>query len=162
MSGGKTQMRAEAHSRAWCLQLCLHTHNTHTSCCSTSISVVIGCVQFDCLGEGYLCRTSKHSPRCQTRWIFFMVSCSCVSYLYPCARVCVCVRVISWYGIYTQTVYTTHTPHIDSVHPFNTRQRKHLCGKTFTFCSDDCLLSEVLYSHTLTLTHTHARICGVR
>lgn len=81
-----------------------------------------------------------------------------------CIRVqeCVCVRVISWYGIYTQTVYTTHTPHIDSVHPFNTRQRKHLCGKTFTFCSDDCLLSEVLYSHTLTLTHTHSRICGVR
>ena len=104
-----------------------------------------------------LCGTSNHSPLCQTRWILFMVSYLCVSF---CKYVCACVCVFPWYCIYTQTVYTTHRPHIDHPLKFNKfmSQRNPLCGKT-KFCFDDwfCLLyTDSSYNaHTCINTHVH-------
>lgn len=51
-----------------------------------------------------------------------------------CLRTCVCVSVcvFPWYCIYTQAVYTTHTPHIDSVRPLIlTSSVEASCGKNW-------------------------------
>lgn len=81
--------------------------------------------------------------------------------VYLCVSVCVLkcasVCVLPWYCIYIQTVYTTHTPHIDSVHPFNltvSLVSGNSCVVRKWFFSVRVYFAAHTWTHTHTLKHT--------